>query len=931
MIPSRTYQKSTSTGLYFRPQDGEVQFLNVDHPGDLDHYIRQLPKLEALHFNFSRTAFKKAGVDHLEQLKSLSKYPQIKSLSIQGSKQISALPEALASLKLQRLSINNCPKLMNLEALLNQLPELTSLFLFGKTFDVGATFPNLPKLQELIINAQSISSLEQLARCTELAVLKIDKLNLKQLPAELSTLSKLKVLRLASLSNLTSLPDFQGARQLQELKLIGLPSLKEIGLAFKHMPLLRSIALSAIGNQETMIPFPIQLCSCTKVNKLEMYTINFDQLPEALAQLQNLVELTLQDLSIKKLPEIFQHMQNLIHLRLVNISQLNKMPSSINDLQGLATLNIQSMPQLESLQIDFKRLSQLGSLLIEKCPVLHHIDPSLKDAAALQKLTLRELPSISVLPALGSGNTNLNQIDINTLHKLETLPPSLGEVPKLNNINIRDLSIKRLPERLCQAKNLERFNASSGQVEFIPPCFAHLDKLKNIFFNTNKEPTNAAILRVFEVFPKLQSLGDPELAETILYWVGNAYQHLPFTQARKVKSLEALQCTIKNLPLLILTNVAMFNPGQKPIEKEQIQAGDLIWINGQVQGGKTAFKKKLKDLGLKVVHAFSDQVKFVILGKKAVFADGLFDRAVCFASQLDFENISKVANPGLLQQPDVPDDFIHNLQQLLWSTDPQNEAIALELVKNNGLPEVVEDDFLLVAKVCKDKNVKNRIRTFLRGKINEQKQKALSVGSPPFRIDKLANTLDTKTLANLYFAQFKRRNQFSQAFFTYGLEHPRRQEYFEAYLPELSQNPKYLNAPILFLETEWDQLLAQDLFKGQLQRLVINLTNLKRLPKGFLAHIETLKDIKVTIEDGFQITDFYQFYKLNKLHFWANSTKQVPSGIGQLKRLRHFFFYAKEPVVMPDDLADLTKLKRLQIQNFTNREAFRAAFPDLRF
>ena len=924
MLPPIDYEKTTSTGWMFDTKNGLIEHLNVEHPSSLFHYIKELPKLHSATFDFRKTAFRKADANPFAQITELLENVKLTRLSIIGSKKLKGLPESIKEHPLQVLKITSCPNVTDLRSILSALPTLEHLELNGEYFDVGTSFPRLPNLRYFKCGMTEISSLDQISSCEKLESLEISQFQEVNLPEEFSNLPNLKELNILRCPNLKTLPSFEKSDQLEKITLTHLPQLNGISIDFSNKKHLEKIDFRLVGDKEVSFPFPDGLTNCTALKSILIGAINIPEIPETFSQLTKLKTLAFFSMKIKSLPDnIFQNMSDLETLTLRHF-YLESIPKSTSELRSLGRLDLINLQSVKSLDINFEKLSTLKILGIENCQDVRNIDESLSLSSSLESINLNGLPELEELPPLGSGNESLRAVNLRALPKLERLPEHFTSLKSLIQLSIIETGIKRLSDDFGDLKMLKGVTINGETFEYFPLSIANLQKIERIWMSRNVSNENPEVVSIREIFPDIKKLEDQSLREAIFFWAGYGFEHLPITKTIKTKTLEALQHSIKNLPLLVLGNIHRFNPGQQAIGMSQLQSGDKVWINGNINGGKTDFKNKLKAIDLKVVNSFSSDVKLVIVGKKPKLPERLFDGDALFASQLEFENISKTENPGLLQQEDVPSDYIYNLQQLLWSGDPQNEAVALELVKTNGLPESVEEDFLLSAKICTDKNLRNRIRTFIRGKISEVKQKALSTGSAPFRVDKLNRVLSDDSLAKMYFAHYKRTGKLSHDYFKHDPKgkHVFRAEAFAAALPGFLRNLQYFSFFTPLLKSEWNQVFEQDAFKGQLKRVIMHLDNVDEIPERLFDHVDTLKDIQVRIPETFEIKGLFRFFKLNKLNIDVNNLEVFPKGIGQLKRLRDLRIYSTIQLEMQEDLKELEKLNRLMIQNWSNRDAF---------
>ena len=931
MLPAIEYTKSTSTGYYFK-RDGESIHLNIEHPQDILSYISQLPKLTSVSINFTKSAFKSSKISYEEIVQEVLENTKLTRFSISISNQEIKLPQSLISHPLISLKINGTQSLINLEEILPHLQDLEELELSGSHCQLGTSFPALPKLKFLNIICNKVNSLDQLSRCSNLEELSITNLEIQELPDFFLELPELRTLNLRRFSNLSLLPSLEHSHKLEKLTLVAFPCIEKINIAFSKMPILKEVHLYNIGTENNKVDFPISLTNCTELTQLKIETVPIHYLPLEFSKLVNLQLIHFSNLPLKEIPNAFQNLKSLKDLRVKICNQLE----SVKNFEPLSNLNLfalEALGELEHIDIDFSNWKVLQNFSISSLSKLKSIDSSLASITSLITINLAKLPLLETLPLFSKKNESINTIWLSDIDRIDRLPDSYMELTSLERLSLNTNSIKFLPDNFGQLQNLNHFTCSDDQLSYIPLSITLIDRLLKIEIYDNQS-TEKKVTSIREIFPLLKNIDDNEIKRAIIYWIGNAYKHLPLTENIKIKTLESLSLSLKNFPLFLLQKVHYFNPDKTTVNVDQLKKEDKVWINGTIQGTKTELKKKLKTLELKVVNQFTEEIRLVILGKKPSIPEGLFNEKILFASQLEIEKISSEVNPGLLQKNDVPKEFIENLQQLIWSDDPQNEAIALELVKSNGLPESLEEDFMLSAKTSKDKNLRNRIKSFLKGKISPIKQKALSVGGSHFTVGKLSYTLPKESLIKMFYSQFKRDGSCVREYLsTDQVEHSGRADIFNAYLPALMIKPKYVSENLLLLEKEWNILFANPIFKKNLNRINISLNLCKTIPSALKEHAGTLKTMEIRITDDFDFASLYCFSKLTKLYIICRDSGKVivPTGLGQLNQLRELQIQCSHPISMPSDLVALKKLKTINIGLFKNKEEFKEQFSHLKY
>lgn len=929
MLERIEYDRTTTTGYFFRNLDGMVEHLNVEHPLELSGYIKVLPKLRSAKFDFSKSAYKKT-FDQEAQLIHFLENTKLTRLEIVGSSKLTELPEVILQHPLRSLKITRCPNIASIAEILPHLEELVVLSIVGTSINLGERFPILPKLKNLSLNLKEVNSLKQLSLCYQLEELILTGVNLEALPEDISRLQRLKNIKLQQLDKLKVIPSFAGAENVENLDLMRLPAVDRMEIDFSKMHELQKLRIVQVGTQQSVFELPDNISQCKKLNQLSLAFTPITRLPDSLKSLSALEVFDIENLKLSEIPDIFENMPVLTVLYFSYSKKIIRLPRSIQHLKALKHFRIKGFSEIEKVALDFYPLENLESFTLENCAALKEIDASLAQNTSVKKISLLELPELKELPPLGRRNLKLEHLGMRSLPKFAKLPATLPALPVLDKLSGHNIGIESLPTNIDDLKKLSRLELYAENLSHLPPTIGNIKTFIRFALGTTFTKKDEKILTVYDLYPTLNKQTGDEVKRAIIYWIGNGYTVLPLTNELKENTFKALHWSVKNLHLIILSRIHFFNKENKKVVAEDLTKNKRIWINGTLAGNKTLFKNKLKELGLKVENKFSDKTEIVVVGRKPAIHEGIFNRPLQFVSQLEMEEIIKTENPGFLQKEDVPADFIHNLQQLLWSADPQNEAVALELVKANGLPEKVEEDFLLVAKICKDKNLKNRIRTFLKGRVSEAKQKAITIGSAPFSIEKLSRALPPESLAKMYYALFQRTKKPDPNFFRHDDgTHPGRAEMFQSLLPEFLNNYGYFKNRLPLLEEEYNIIFQQPGFAGKLKRIVINFTNCTKLPEALVTHVNSLKILELTTGEKFAIESIYPLKKINTLKM-NSSVDHFPAGIGELVRLHTFWVSNKKPFTLPPDFRNLKKLKTLYFYGkLENREEVVEHFPHL--
>ena len=163
------------------------------------------------------------------------------------------------------------------------------------------------------------------------------------------------------------------------------------------------------------------MCLITIINHVYYLNISFAEsnnqisvIPDAIAELKNLIELDLGGNQISVIPDVIAELKNLTTLYLWN-NQISEIPDAIIELENLAELGL-----------DSNQISEISN--------------------AITKLT------------------NLTELHLSD-NQISEIPNEIAELQKLKTLDLRDNQVKEIPEIIMQLENLERHQ--DGMIEGI--------------------------------------------------------------------------------------------------------------------------------------------------------------------------------------------------------------------------------------------------------------------------------------------------------------------------------------------------------------------------------------------------------------------------------------------------------------------------------
>lgn len=877
---STTYYYNTKgvTGLYIREPRTPSQILS--------HFS----SIKALCFFFNQKGFKNKNINEASYLKDFLNQTNLEYLEIRDADDISHLPVEIIKQPIQEIRIHACSNLCDL-SVLSKMKFLKTVRITGAKVTFGKDFYQSKTLKNLFLQNTEVTDIKRLPWLKNLETLHLRQLLWKTLPTGIERLNRLKSLTVFSCIQLQTLPKFGQFEALRHLKLHHLPNIKTIPNEFEGLNNLDTVEISNISKEQDVLEIPASLGRNTALKHLNIQSSPVFVLPE------------------------FEKGNTLISLSLSNLP-IQTLGKSLSQLSCLNSLSIKGCILLRDLSA-LSHLKKLEDLHLEDLLSADNFDFSFINMPALEKLFLKGLSNMKRVPSFGEHNINIKEIALQSLPALKIFPTSLLYCTQLQSLKIEGTNLVELPSGLSTFKHLDHLIIRDNTaMAYLPSVLIKVASARFIVVNCLQFYQGNNLLSLIRF---VKEKAEQDLQVPLAYHLFNNYKKEPLTNEIKQGLLTGLGLPNVDLRLLLFSQLYQLNPDAVQLKNIKIKAGETVGIIGTTQNKRTILKAQIKALDLKYSAKINEQTHYVLVAKKPKVPVGFWEQERILFSENEFMEYQKAHKPGLLQQKDTPKDFIHNLRQLLWSNDPANEAVALELVINNGLPNGLDMDFIVVAKTSKDKNLRNKIRKFLKGNLTESSLKVLNDRTlvkqkyPPFY--KYGQYIKPTQIAQFIVTLYQRSGIFLSSFFRYDDgDSLYRRLMFEALLPELLEKPKYLKLNYGLKETEINEVLNKPMFEDKLERLVINSHLMKKIPDSVYKHV-TLKNLE--LQGNFEKTTLpmalFSLYKLNKVKLTWKNLAIIPLEITQLTRLREIMIYTKQPLSLPDNFIALKKVKRVYI------------------
>ncbi|SDF15720.1 leucine-rich repeat domain-containing protein [Cellulophaga baltica] len=891
-----------ATWLQYARHDMEGVY--ITKPEDPTTIVNRFGALKALEIEFDKGAFNKKSFDASAYLEEWFNSKPFEYFGMRRGHHMTKLPDSMArqAFKYLNLGTGDISDLSNVLPYLSNLSELKLSSNIALT--LGKGFSNLSKLKILSIQAKNIEDIEEIWECSSLEHLSLRITDLRNISTKINKLRQLKTLIL----------------YVEELDQI------EAGVAFTHIENLD------LHTQKNISAIPNSIFS-TSLKKIAITSYLMEgaiQFPTTL-QLPNLQEFTLKLKTLKEFPRLAAPALKKLDLNLPSCDSI--LPKLFESTQ-IEDLILHTNP----IKDDIKQLPSKGvkrynggvfhtSEVMDFAiwPDLNQLNISgngdfkinISDNKQLQRLFINEnnfLKTIERLPE------NIEEISINKAENLSHvhLTSSLKSLKSLTIKNCPNLSSISLNEKeltnFCSlsVENCASLEKLPIEILLVPGLHVRTAGNADLLVNTDFVRDYSKLLKY------LEKVDIPRAALLALgFWIFNHTRFETISKKIKENTLLLLEYSNDLIFNLIRKNVAYLNPNNESfINLNTASLKDQkIVIVGNTFDTKTVLKSKAKELGLKNTTKVKD-ADFILIAKKSKISAEL-KNTVILLTEKELHDKHETKNPKFLKQEDTTVEHKESLRQILWSTDPDTELMALEMMKNGGLPDEVIGECIAIAKTSMNANVKAKYKSFLKGQVSGEIFKLVSK-NVRFNLDnspfwKLHYEFPKELLGKLAAALYKRTGKFwadTLNFNPNDLE-IRMEIVQNILIPKVIERPHYIQFPYNLKNEELKVLLDLPEVKGKLKRLNISSIE-KDLPKELGNHI-SLKELIINGE--FMATEMPKaIFKLKRLsHLKINATvlSSVDDKISELKELKEIIIYNKIPISISDELRKLPKIKRM--------------------
>lgn len=883
------YSSSHSEALYLRK------------PLTVAELKRTYPNLKGVVFEFGRSAFEPLRYDHQAYMMELLQAFDFQEVIIDSVGRLTHLPDTLWKPSLKKLNLARHHCTFPVQPPPGFKNNLDAISLYGSTYIDPSIFDTSSLKQVEVSNYAG--DLRGLAKAVNVEKLFLMGCDLRAL--DFSRLTRLERLELNRGSELEYLPDFSALRNLKDLCLSSLPQLRALPEGMTNVTKLTKIRFYQLGNPESpKIPFVLPVLPHLEI--LDIANCNFDY-----SQTENIKvpESTAKTGFSGILSKVFNREE------VVKNEASAKMPvlKCLRFMDAFA----QSIPE-------FMLAPSLEQCWFLTLPELRQLPAALEQCTRLKQFNL-SCNSMADFGTSWHGFPDLETFAVETSGFCGQLPDFGKANTALSSINIKVADLGSLPDSWCECPSLHTINIETKPVE-LPATWNHFPALKNLKIRWIKsEPI--FIRKEIALLPDLQALRiecqnpgrDLKLVQTLNATLTKfnaeprtrlVFGHLllenpekaaPYSDAFKTDFLQAVNIGSGPLKQVVWDHLYLLNPDRTPFSALRQFEHKSLFISGGTRVKKVDYKEKLEAMGIKIVAKLSPAVDFILVGNACPdLPEGFWAKPHWFCSEGELDKVLKEYQPGFMQT--LPENDLDALRQLIWSNDPANERVVLEMLKKGGIPDAVIPDLVVVAKTSADQAVRNDFRKLLKAKAPEGMRAVLSETRDLDKILERARypyqrPLGVSQMVVAHYYRTKNKALLTN-FFHYreSLGNPYRAALFQDLYPSLLQRPHYLSLnSMLFSAEELNQILSAPALQGVLKRLQIRCAG-EALPAALFKHT-TLDELKI-------YTDI----------------AHIPEALGDLKRLKNLEVSGKNLRSLPDSLLQIKALKSLRFCSSLNRE-----------
>ncbi|KAK7111739.1 protein flightless-1 homolog [Littorina saxatilis] len=303
--------------------------------------------------------------------------------------------------------------------------------------------------------------------------------------------------------------DFKGSFPAQMQDMTGLRWLRLSSTGLEKLP----AALGKLNKLEDLTLVRNQLQSLgnelANLPSLHMVNCRYNKLTDAGVpkKLFGLQDLSIVDLSHNNLREVPPELENAKSVLVLNLShnEIEMIPNQLFiNLTEVVYVDF-SNNNLEMLPPQMRRLTSLETLILDNNPLIHAQLRQLPVLTALQTLHMRNTQrTLTNFPTSLDTLINLQDVDLSD-NALQRVPEALYKLSSLKRLNLSDNEITELSLMIDVWVKLETLNLSRNKLKALPTSIHKLTSLRKLYLNVNLLdfegiPANIGKLHNLEIF-----------------------------------------------------------------------------------------------------------------------------------------------------------------------------------------------------------------------------------------------------------------------------------------------------------------------------------------------------------------------------------------------------------------------------------------------
>ncbi|XP_031390363.1 TMV resistance protein N isoform X2 [Punica granatum] len=476
---------------------------------------------------------------------------ELKVLDLTGCKELTRIPDISKYRTLERLILEDCEKLIEIDGSIGSLKCLK--FLNMKGCHALGSFPeelcSLDALEVIIMKGKggNFSIPELIGDLISLTILEIVGVQIHELPRSIGRLGKLKRLALSKCTGINELPGSVGSLDsLVELDLSE-TDIERLPNSIEGLAMLQFLHLNRC---KELIELPESIGDLKSLTELDLSWTKITDLPESIGQLRELKVLGVTHSKIKKLPKTIGRMVKLEELHASECHSMEKVPRNIKKLPRLRILDFSGCDAISKVP-SLSKVSSLQTLRLEGCHKLSKLPklPQSLTTLNVASLSLRKLPDFSKLERLNSLRLS-DRSDIHTRSNLENSNlEGIEKLTKLLTLHLNLSNLTSIPTNFSSFTHLKVLVIACWGVDYqvpqLPPTLSHL-RLEYVDVET-KLPCLVHLKNLvwlefvnWSVQDGLQSLGIQELHSLAFFSIASCGNFRTLEDIKLPKSLEKL-------------------------------------------------------------------------------------------------------------------------------------------------------------------------------------------------------------------------------------------------------------------------------------------------------------------------------------------------------------------------------------------------------